>query len=364
MAAMSGKDYIAAHNVDAAITQAVAAILKERPADPVKALGLALQNMCPSAMLDSHMHVYDPAENAFSPILKQVGFPSYTPEEYAAQIADVPIIGAVHIEAAPSDGAAEATWINSLIDSGRAPAVKAIVAGVDLGASDVDRQLALVAQVPRVVGIRWMLDWGGPPRIPGGTEVEYLLGANASTARFEAGFALLAKHNLSFDLQCGPKQLEAAAALCARHPDVKVVIDHMGKPGGLKGDGSSADAAELAWWRCGMAALAHAGPHVYCKLSMLGYAVPGWYGDAKKEAFVKGLVLDMVRLFGAKRCMFASNWHMHGAMANTDTPDASADPLVTRVSQLHEKFVEWVSELPVADRVALLSGTAREFYRV
>ena len=93
-----------------------------------------------------------------------------------------------------------------------------------------------------------------------------------------------------------------------------------------------------------MAQLAHAGPHVYLKLSMLGYAVPGWYGDAKKEAFVKGLVLDMVRLFGAHRCMLASNWHMHGAMANSDTKDVAADR-VTKLSQLYDKFVEWTADL-------------------
>ena len=61
---------------------------------------------------------------------------------------------------------------------------------------------------------------------------------------------------------------------------------------------------------------------------------------------VRGLVLDMVRLFGARRCMFASNWHMHGAMSNTDSMDASADTVAT-LAQLHEKFVEWTAELPL-----------------
>ena len=47
--------------------------------------------------------------------------------------------------------------------------------------------------------------------MPGATEFDYLTGGDAAaSARFEAGFALLAKHQLSFDLQCVPRQLEAA----------------------------------------------------------------------------------------------------------------------------------------------------------
>ena len=42
---------------------------------------------------------------------------------------------------------------------------------------------------------------------------------------------------------------------------------------------------------------------------MLGVAVPGWPADAKKEALVKSLVLEVIALFGPKRAMFNSNWH-------------------------------------------------------
>ena len=47
---------------------------------------------------------------------------------------------------------------------------------------------------------------------------------------FERGFAALAAHNLTFDLQCNPAQLGAAADLCARHPATRVVLDHLGMP--------------------------------------------------------------------------------------------------------------------------------------
>ena len=87
--------------------------------------------------------------------------------------------------------------------------------------------------------------------------------------------SLLSRHFLSFDLQCAPAQLTAAASLFARHPHTRVVVDHMGKPRNLRADGGEADLAELETWRQGMDALASL-PHVHVKLSMLGYALPGW----------------------------------------------------------------------------------------
>lgn len=46
----------------------------------------------------------------------------------------------------------------------------------------------------------------------------------AEAAKFESGFGLLADLGLSFDLQCAPAQLLAAAALFGRHPKVPVAI--------------------------------------------------------------------------------------------------------------------------------------------
>ena len=137
-------------------------------------------------------------------------------------------------------------------------------------------------------------------------DTDYLRDPTAAAA-FERGYSLLAAHGLSFDLQCCPAQMEAAAALFSRHADVPVVIDHMGKPRKLAADGGAEDLAKLASWRAGMTKLA-ALPHVSCKLSMLGAAVPGWFADAAKEAVLRDLVLEMVDLFGAGRCMFTSNW--------------------------------------------------------
>ena len=81
-------------------------------------------------------------------------------------------------------------------------------------------------------------------------------------------------------------------------------------------------------------ALMAALPNTYCKLSMLGYAVPGWSASGEKEAFVRGLVLETIDLFGAHRCMFASNWHGSGAVSNSD----GADECDISMAELYRRF--------------------------
>ena len=80
-----------------------------------------------------------------------------------------------------------------------------------------------------VKGVRYIIDYDGPFGEDNGTHPEvsrhgkdYLRGPEASD--FERGFALLKKHGLSYDLQCAPAQLPAAAALLARGPR-PVIVD-------------------------------------------------------------------------------------------------------------------------------------------
>ena len=243
--------------------------------------------------------------------------------------------------------------------------VGAHVGSIDLSQDDANDQIiALKAASPKVRGVRYILDYVGPFDGKTATHVatkrhglDYLRDPVAAP-KFERGFALLAEHKLSFDLQCAPEQLSAAVELFTRHPGVPVVLLHLGKPRLLKGDGSEEDQAKLAVWRDGLTRLA-ALPHVSVKLSMLGYAVPGWHESAEKEAFLKSLVLEVISLFGAERCMFASNFHINAACSDSDGQFASGPS----VAELYAKFNEWTSELSTQDRANLFAGASRKFYR-
>ena len=47
---------------------------------------------------------------------------------------------------------------------------------------------------------------------------------------WQKNFALLDKHNLSFDLQLYPEQMKEAAEFLSDFPNVPIVIDHAGSP--------------------------------------------------------------------------------------------------------------------------------------
>mmetsp|Transcript_143498 Transcript_143498/g.357596 ORF Transcript_143498/g.357596 Transcript_143498/m.357596 type:complete len:325 (+) Transcript_143498:115-1089(+) len=324
--------------------------------------------MAPAQIVDPHLHFFDPATNPFNAFLGSLGAPTYLPEQYAAAAVDLPISKSVHVEAVPDDGLAEAQWVNSLADQGRC-SVAGIVASCDLSASDVATKLDQLSAVPRVRGIRYILDYDGPydgknpthrtlTRHGNGKGVDFLRDATEAP-KFEKGFAMLSERGLSFDLQCAPAQLLAAAALLRRHPGVTVCIDHLGKLHHFAVDGSSEDERKLAEWRQGMLLMAEL-PQVYVKLSMLGHSVPGWHTDIKKEEFLRSLVREVIDAFGAHRCMFASNWHINAAVSCSD----HAFDTGLEMPELYARFETWVADLPETDRHRLFAGTASEFYRI
>ena len=88
--------------------------------------------------------------------------------------------------------------------------------------------------------------------------------------------------------------------------------------------------------------------------------MPGWCEDEKKEALLRSLVLEVIERFGASRCMFASNWHVSGALSDSDSPAA---PDVS-MEALFASYESWVSHLSPPDVQALFATTAEEFYRI
>ena len=339
----------------------------------------------PAAFLDAHHHYVDSSLPCATFLASLAGDSlKYTPEQYRADVRDnlakagVEFLGSVHIEAMPDDGAEEVKWIEGMRSEGRDERIRSIVGSVDLaGEGAADDIAKLKAASDRICGVRWMLDCVG--KFDGGKSathpatmrhdgVDYLRGSDggydgSAVKAFEDGFALLAEAGLSFDLQCAPVQLKAAAELFGRHPGVPIAIDHLGKPRKVLGDSNDRekpDEEELRVWRDGMAAMA-ALPHTYAKISMLGYIIPGWHEDAKKEDVVKGLVLEVVEMFGPERCMVASNWWANAAMSDSDGAFESGPGAAQLLSILSCWFEEKYSK---KDQEKLFVGTAKKFYKI
>ena len=335
----------------------------------------------PKEFIDAHHHFLDVNKNDFQTFLGTlVPGEVYMPDAYQRDVVDplagagVNVIGSVHIECMPDNGVGEVAWVDSLSST-----VKAIVASCDLSKSTADTDLLHLKQSSsKVRGIRWILDCVGPFKPNTATHVattrhdgvDYLRGSNGGydgnvVPAFEHGFALLEKHGLSFDLQCAPVQLKQAASLFKKYPNIKVCIDHLGKPKTLLGPDTETNTntipneAELAEWREGMKLMA-ALPNVYVKLSMLGWSVPGWIRTSERISLVRGLVVETVKLFGPQRCMVATNWWKAAALSDSDGhSDVGPTPV-----ELIEYLTEFLSEFSDQDREDMFSGTASAFYRI
>ncbi len=128
--------------------------------------------------------------------------------------------------------------------------------------------------------------------------------------------------------------MKQAAQLAAKHPDVPVILNHMGMP--VDND--------LSQWREGMQALA-ALPYVSVKISGLGFIDRAWTQDA-----VRPLILETIDRFGPERCAFAS--------------DFPTDRLFNSYAKALNTYDNITKDFSAGERDQLFAGTAGRIYRL
>jgi predicted TIM-barrel fold metal-dependent hydrolase len=151
------------------------------------------------------------------------------------------------------------------------------------------------------------------------------------------GYALLARHGLSFDLQTPWWHLPEAAELNARYPEIPIILNHTGLP-------RDRSARELAGWRAAMKIFAGA-PNVAVKISGLGESSRVW----SLERNVR-VILDTIEIFGEDRCMFASNFPVDG--------------LAGSLATIYSGFAQATEKLGLTVQAKLFAGNARRIYRL
>tara|TARA_R110000868_G_scaffold358579_2_gene620276 strand:+ start:100 stop:1002 length:903 start_codon:yes stop_codon:yes gene_type:complete len=292
--------------------------------------------------VDAHIHLWDLAHIRYdwlSPPFAEDGpngsvepiAHDYGVAEYRADLARWNVVGAVHVDAgAAADSALRETqWLDGVAAIEGLPT--GIVAFAALNGPHVDALLSAQAAHSRVKGIRHIVNWHPDPRR------SYTSTDLTVDPQWQAGYGLLAKHELSFDLQCYPGQMPGLVPLIERHPDVPIIINHLGMPVLTDADG-------VDDWRRGMQALA-ALPHVSVKLSGMGFIRRDWSRET-----IAPFIRETIDLFGVDRCMFAS-----------DTP---TDKLFGPIDRCMEAYHAIVADLPEADRRALFGGNANRLYRL
>jgi L-fuconolactonase len=204
------------------------------------------------------------------------------------------------------------------------PFIAGVVGWVDFASSDARNQIARLAENPRLVGLR--------PMLQGIADERWILEPD-----FAGVIQSMQAHELRFDALIVPRHLPALLEFAERHPELPIVIDHAAKP--------AIAAGRIDEWREGIARLSRV-RGVHCKLSGLATeAGAGW--DAKKlEPFVD-VLLDC---FGPKRLMWGSDWPVL--------------LLAGDYARWLEVAEELTAKLSSSERASIFGGTAAAFYGV
>jgi L-fuconolactonase len=237
------------------------------------------------AIIDTHIHLWDPGQ---IPMAWCAGVPALNKpfgmaelDDHRGQVALEKIVF-VECDVAAGRSLDEAQRIAGLAQGDSRIAGIVAHAPLEQGQA-VEPHLQALAETGLVKGVRRLLQ----------NEAD---DAFCLRPDFQAGLALLPKYGFDFELCIFHRQFPAVLELVARHPEVRFVLDHIGKPGIKAG-------SVEPWWTF-IKALA-AFPNVICKLS--GVATEADHGNWR-EAELRPYMDRAVDAFGTDRIMFGGDW--------------------------------------------------------
>jgi predicted TIM-barrel fold metal-dependent hydrolase len=256
----------------------------------------------------------------------------YLPPDYRRDAAGHDVVKTVHVEAECSrtQQVEETQWLVAL--NARHGMPNAIVAHAWFHTANAAEILERQATFPLVRGIR-----SKPVTVNSAAAMRPGAPGSMQDPAWLAGFRLLRKFNLSWDLRVPTWHLEEAAVVVRAHPDIAVVLNHTGFPW-------DRSPAGLELWRRGMRALA-ACENCYCKLSCLCLRDGPWNYESNRA-----VVLEAIELFSPARCMFASNYPVDG--------------LRVAYGLMFDDFKKMSAGFSVSERRQLFHDTAARFYRL
>ena len=296
--------------------------------------------MIRDGIVDSHLHLWKLSEFRY-PWLQDCPLPDFRygkydalrhgdflVDDYRAASRGWTVEYGVAIEAEwdRRDPVGETRWIASVAESEGFPS--AFVAHAVLDAPDVEKMLSAHASFPIVRGIRHK---------PVSAEAARTGRCLMSDRRWMNGYGRLANYGFHFELQTGFEYLNEARDLAATFPEIPIVLNHAGLPVDRSPDGLEA-------WRRAVGSLAEA-PQVEVKISGLG-GMNGWW-ECDSHIWV---IRELIRLFGADRCMFGSNYPV--------------DSLCVEYDRMYSCYATAVEGMSEADQRKLFRDNAIRFYRL
>lgn len=294
-------------------------------------------------IVDAHQHFWDLERNRY-PWLADQPPPdfrygdttplrrSYLPKDYFADAASHPVVATVHMEAEwdSRDPAGETRWLAVMRRETGYPTVAIGQAWFDR--DDIADVLAGHAQYDFVRGVRQK-----PHAAPSPDTFVAVAPGSMGDPRWRAGYALLERHGFSYDLQAPWWHMAEAADLARDFPRTQIIINHTALPANRSAEG-------LLGWRKALETVA-AQPNVALKISGLGLRGKPWRAEDNA-----GIVRDAIRIFGADRCLFASNFPVDRLVGSFDT--------------IFSGFKAIVADLPEGQQRMLFHDNAARIYRL
>jgi L-fuconolactonase len=275
--------------------------------------------------IDAHQHVWNLDRASYpwlgpdlAEINRTIEFDEVRPELRAAGVAATVLVQS-------ADNAADTDHMFEV--AARHPEVVGVVGWLpmDRAAEAADR-LAELRENPLFVGVRTLIHDLPDP--------DWLLRPDV-----DEGLGVLEAADVPFDLVAVlPRHLELVPVLTERHPGLRIVIDHLGKP---------PLGADQRAWRALLSAAA-ASPNVFGKVS--GLYPAGHLSEAAAAVQVRPPIEHALDVFGAERLMYGGDWPisvLHGGY-----------------STAHRNLSAALAGLPTDDRDRVWCQTAVEFYRL
>jgi predicted TIM-barrel fold metal-dependent hydrolase len=198
-----------------------------------------------------------------------------------------------------------------------------IVADCALGGADAISQLEQHAKSKLFVGIR---DFNAEP----------LFASKEINPTYEKSLKWMAKHDILFDLDCEWMNMAEARKLAERHPDLQIVLEHIGFP-------RKRTDAYFENWKKAVKDLAKA-KNVTMKISGVAMTDPQF---SKKS--LKPWVDTCVNAFGPDRCVLGSNWPI--------------DRLYSSYDVIMDLYREYIEKLSTSEQKKILNKNAAKLYK-
>ncbi|MBI2717062.1 MAG: amidohydrolase family protein [Rhizobiales bacterium] len=291
-------------------------------------------------VVDTHHHIWlrkDVAWLADPPIPRMFGDyfglrRDYPVEEWINDIVPQGVTKSVHVTAMWGPGRAldETRWLQTTADKHGFP--HGIVCNADLADPGLDAALQAQKQFPNLRGVRQMLYWDSDPVRRSVPRPDY-----CNAPEFRRGFALLEKHELSFELQVYAGQAAYAAELVKAFPDVRMILVHAGML-------TERTPQAVEQWRGALTTLA-AFPNLHVKLSGLGM-----YSSGLTFSQARQVIRDTIQIFGPERTIYGSNFPLEKLHAN--------------YADFFSIYRTVLSEYTESQQRAVLHDNAAKFYRL